>query len=183
MSEEGTASTITKLAALSGLQIKAILTALIATVAGFGGMAWTWIDQKDDQQHVAAMPEDVRSAVERSTEDDPSIKETDAQTWTEWFSTKGVRLGLSFLGGFALGYAFRTFLKTMAILTALAVTTIVLLSYFNVYNVDFTQVQEKWDSNSEWITTQATKLKDFVWTYIPSSTAAFVGFFIGMLRK
>lgn len=183
MSDHASASTVSKLATLSGFQIKAVLTALIATLAGFGGMAWTWVDQKDDQQHVAAMPEDVRSVVEQSASEDPGVRESEAETWTHWASTKGVRLGLSFLGGFALGYAFRTFLKTMAILTALAVTTTLLMSYFNVYNIDFSQVQEKWDSNSEWITTQATKLKDFVWTYLPSSTMAFVGFFVGMLRR
>ena len=171
------------LARLTGFQMSTILTALIATLAGLGGMAWTWVDQKDDQAHVAAMPEDVRSAVEQSAQDDAAVKETHVETWTEWFSTKGVRFGLSFLGGFAIGYAFRTFLKTMAVLTALAATSILLLSYFNVYNIDFSQVQDKWDSNSEWISTQASKLKDFLWTYLPSSTTAFVGFFIGMLRR
>lgn len=183
MPDEAHTSTVNKLATLSGFQIKAVLTALIATLAGLGGMAWTWVDQKDDQQHVAAMPDDVRTAVQDAAQTDPGVKETPVDTWTAWASTKGVRLGLSFLGGFALGYAFRTFLKTMAILTALAVTTTLLLSYFNVYNIDFSQVQEKWDSNSEWITTQATKLKDLVWTYLPSSTMAFIGFFVGMLRR
>jgi uncharacterized membrane protein (Fun14 family) len=146
-------------------------------------MAWNRAGPDGEQQQVVVTPEAARSIVEHSAGDDPDTAENRVETWAEWFSTKGVRYGLSFLGAFALGYAFRAFVKTMAILTALAVTAILLLSYFNVYNIDFSQVQTQWDSNSEWITTQATKAKDFVWAYLPSSTVAFIGFFVGMLRR
>jgi uncharacterized membrane protein (Fun14 family) len=167
----------------SGFQVVAIITALIVTVAGVVGTGWSWMNYKDDRQHLAAMPDNVRSAVEQSAATDPEVGRTQIETWTEWASTRGIKLGLSFLGAFAIGFAFRTFLKTMAILTALSVTTILLLSYFNVFNVDFSHVQQQWDSNSEWITTQAGKLKDLVWSHLPSSTMAFAGLFVGMLRR
>ncbi len=182
MGDEESAN-VRRLASLSNFQVTALMLALIVTLAGAGGLVWQWMDRKDDQQHVAAMPDDVRTAVKESAQADSAVRETEVQTWTHWFGTHGVKIGLSFLGAFALGFMFRTFLKTMAILTAMAVTALVLLSYFNVYNIDFSAVQEKWDTNQEWITTQATKLKDVVWTYLPSSTTAFVGFLVGMLRR
>jgi len=175
-------SNVRRVAALSNFQITALMLAILVSLAGVGGLVWQWMDRKDDQQQVAAMPDDVRTAVQ-DTPADPSVHVSEVESWNQWLSTRGVKIGLSFLGAFAIGYLFRTFLKTMAILTAMAVTALLLLSYFNVYNVDFTAVQEKWETNREWVTTQATKLKDVVWTYLPSSTVAFVGFFVGMLRR
>lgn len=183
MADDTATSTDNKSSLLSGFQIITLLLAMIVTVFGVAGTGWSWMNQKDDQQHLEAMPAQVRSAVEQSAQADPSVGQTPVETWTEWASTHGIKLGMSFLGAFVIGYAFRTFVKTMAILAALSVTTILLLSYFNVFNVDFSHVQQQWDSNSQWITAQAKKVKDVVWSHLPSSTAAFAGLFVGMLRR
>jgi uncharacterized membrane protein (Fun14 family) len=172
-----------RLARLSGFQVKALMLALIVSVAGAAGMAWHWVDQRDDRQHVEALPEDARQLLEKHAADSDAVRNSPIETWTAWFGRHGVRIGLTFLGAFAIGYAFRTFIKTMAILSALAVSVMVALSYFNVFNVDLTAVEQSWQTHGEWVTTQATRLKDALWAYLPSSTTAFVGFFVGMLRK
>lgn len=105
------------------------------------------------------------------------------ESWTAWFSRHGAKLGFGFAGGFAIGFAFRTFIKTMASLTAIAVVVFGLLSYFKILNIDLSSVQKAWESNSDWILTQAGKLKDVAMSHLPSSTTGFAGMFMGMKRK
>jgi uncharacterized membrane protein (Fun14 family) len=176
---------------LSTFQIVLLVAAIGVAAAGLFGMNWR--APLPPGTPGAPTPETVKDAIERgrsivsgspTTEFEPKTADSaSTQPWSEWLSTRGVQIGLAFLGGFALGFAFRAFLKTMAILTALAIVTIVLLSYFRVINVDFTLVREQWDSNSEWIIAQGTKLKDLVWQYFPSSTAGVAGLIVGMVRK
>lgn len=93
------------------------------------------------------------------------------------------RVGLSFAGGFVLGFVFRTFLRTMAMLTAAAVVLFAALSYFGLFNVDFTQVQTQWDSASQWMTDQAGRLREVVAARLPSTFTGAAGAFLGFARR
>ena len=93
------------------------------------------------------------------------------------------KLGLSFAGGLVLGVFFRSFLKTMAAITALVVVGIVALSYFEVINVDFTTMRQNYDSAAGWVTEQGYRFKDAITTFLPSAASAGVGFFVGFIRR
>jgi uncharacterized membrane protein (Fun14 family) len=127
---------------------------------------------------------------ERRTSSDPagsSTADSDAAPaelpWTARLGGWMAKLGLSFAGGLVLGVFFRSFLKTMAAITALLVVGLVGLSYFEVVNVDFTTMRQNYDSFAEWISDQGYRFKDMIVAFLPSATSAAVGFFIGFIRR
>jgi len=92
-------------------------------------------------------------------------------------------IGVSFIVGFILGWAFRVFVKTMAMIAALATALFFGLSYFNVMNIDLSKAEKQYDSGKTWLVDQAGRLKDAVKTHLPSSGATFLGLFVGFRRK
>lgn len=101
------------------------------------------------------------------------------QSQSPWMT----QIGLSFVGGFILGWAFRVFIKTMAIVTFLGVALLVGLSYFHVINVDFSAAREKYADSITWITDQAGKLRDVAVTYFPSTGTSMAGLAVGFKKK
>ena len=96
------------------------------------------------------------------------------------------RLGISFAVGLIVGVFFRTFLKTMAAITAVAVGALAAASWFNVLDVvdvDFDAMRDNYDSAAGWAKGQVGALKDLVVNFLPSATASGLGFFSGFLRK
>ena len=93
------------------------------------------------------------------------------------------RVGSSVLLGFIVGWAFRTFVKTMALATAAFVGILGLLSYCNVVNADFTSVQNRYADASGWITHQAVILKDDAMAHVHSGLGGAAGLFIGARRR
>jgi hypothetical protein len=49
--------------------------------------------------------------------------------------------------------------------------------------VDLTAAQQTYDSAREWLTDQATRLKDVVLAHLPSSASGGLGAFIGFRRR
>lgn len=169
---------------LGGFQVKALLAGVVITLAGLFGWVWTAsIQPRNVVLPVHPSTESNRSMVDSHDGSETPVVTEGSKSPTQWISSKGFQLGLSFLIAFAIGYIFRMFLRTMAILTVGSVIGVVLLSYFNLYNIDLTQVEHQWYTHREWVTTQVGKLKDRVWEYLPSTSAGFVGFFVGMLRR
>jgi uncharacterized membrane protein (Fun14 family) len=103
--------------------------------------------------------------------------------WTARLGGWMAKLGLSFAGGLVLGVFFRSFLKTMAAITAVVVVGLVSLSYFEVLNIDFTTMRQNYDSFSSWISDQGYRFKDMIVAFLPSATSAAVGFFVGFIRR
>jgi uncharacterized membrane protein (Fun14 family) len=101
---------------------------------------------------------------------------------TEFYSGWVFRIGLSIFIGIVIGTVFRMFIKTMAVLTAVVVTAIVVLSYFKVINIDFTTMKDNYESFAGWAQGQVGRLKDVVMASLPSTTSAAVGFFLGFKR-
>jgi uncharacterized membrane protein (Fun14 family) len=93
------------------------------------------------------------------------------------------RVGGSVLVGFIIGWAFRTFLRTMAVLTTFVVGAIGLLSYFNIMNVDLTVAEKKYADASTWMTDQAGKLRDAALTHVHSTAGGTVGLFMGVKKE
>jgi uncharacterized membrane protein (Fun14 family) len=89
----------------------------------------------------------------------------------------------SLLAGFLVGWIFRTFLKIMASITTLVLGGLVLLSYFNVMNIDFTAAENKYRDTSSWVTDQAGRLRDSAAGHIHSTLGGALGLFIGWRKK
>lgn len=188
---------ITRLVALSGFQRKALLAALVLSLAGVVGYGSSYFDKQQTEKLVAvdqmpaprelAVPQGsgfVSSSGKAVSTEKPKVEEvTPKQTWAQWTAPWATRLGFGFLGGFAVGFASRTFIKTMTIIVAVAGSVFLGLSYFNVLNIDFSRVETVYHSNADWLTTQADKLKDVIMAKLPSTTAAFAGLFVGFMRR
>lgn len=94
-----------------------------------------------------------------------------------------MRVGVSFIAAFVLGWAFRAFLKLMTMVAGLGLALILGLSYFNVINVDLTRAEQQYRSSISWVTDQGQRLGKLILSHLPSSTASAVGMFVGFRRK
>ena len=132
---------------------------------------------------------DGDDAGDPSADDGPAAPaETDVSAdrslpWTAHLGGWLAKLGLSVAAGLVLGVFFRAFLKTMAAITALVVTALVALSYFEVINVDFKTMRQNYDTYSGWLTEQGYRAKDLIVVVLPSFAAGAAGFFVGFVRK
>jgi uncharacterized membrane protein (Fun14 family) len=93
------------------------------------------------------------------------------------------RAGGSVLVGFVIGWAFRTFLRTMASITTIFVGALGLLSYFHIMNVDMTAAEQKYTTASSWVTDQAGKLRDAAISHVHSTAAGALGMIMGVRKK
>jgi uncharacterized membrane protein (Fun14 family) len=93
------------------------------------------------------------------------------------------RVGASVIIGFLVGWIFRTFLKIMALITGLVLSGLVLLSYFNIANVDLTKAEKQYKDSSSWVTDQAGKLKDATMAHVHSTLGGALGAFMGVRKK
>lgn len=168
---------------LHGFQIKSVIISLVLGVVGLAGWGLSSLSPATNQTPDVQITQPASGSGFVNTTEAKAEFEKIKESWTEWFSKHGAKLGFGFAGGFAIGFAFRTFIKTMATLTTLAVIVFGALSYFKVLNVDMSSVQKAWESNSEWLMTQAGKLKDVAISHLPSSSTGFAGMFFGMKRK
>ncbi|MDB5328228.1 MAG: hypothetical protein JWM57_3797 [Phycisphaerales bacterium] len=117
----------------------------------------------------------------RDTTEEPSTSTTDS--WAGWTGAKGSTLGFGFVGGFVVGFIFRAFLKLMTLVTVVIVGGLMALSHYHILNIDLTHAQDVVQSNAEWLTDQATRLKDVVIAHLPSSTGGAAGAFFGLRRR
>ena len=121
-----------------------------------------------------------------STEPLPTQTSPETRRDLDWTGKLGgwmAKLGISFAAGILIGVFFRIYLKTMAVLAAVATAGIVALSYFEVINLDFTLMKDNYESASGWIGEQAERVKDFAMDLAPSLVAVTVGFFVGVMKK
>ena len=99
-----------------------------------------------------------------------------------FFAPLARRVGGSILVGFIIGWMFRTFVRLMSALTALAVGSLTLLSYFHIMNVDLTAAENKTSQASAWVTDQAGRLRDAALAHVHSTIGSAVGLFMGIRR-
>lgn len=118
------------------------------------------------------------SDIER-VETPPPPKPTMFERISPWAS----RVGFGFVGGFIIGWAFRAFIKTMAIVTTVGVSILWGLSHFNVINLDLAAAETKFKTSTSWVSEQAAHLKERAMTLVPGSFSSIFGVFIGFRRK
>lgn len=93
-----------------------------------------------------------------------------------------MRFGVSFLGGFALGWVMRRFLRWTILIVAVVGMSIFVLKKTGMIDLPWDRIQDNVDEGSTWLQTQAGSVKDVVKGYLPSGAAAVVGVFFGWRR-
>ncbi len=110
---------------------------------------------------------------------------TTTQTTAEqpWYLSPGfLNLGASVIGGFIVGWLLRVFVKTTILVGSLMAMLFGALSYFHIMNVDFTSVQQHYNTEVAWLTDQAYRLKDMVIAHLPAHAGGLFGIFMGFRR-
>lgn len=168
---------------LRGWQKSFLSVAILLFGAGSAGQLMGKIES-DSPRVVQNQPDNSSGStlVEKQPDDTRAPKDTEP-TLREKLSPWATRVGLSFMGGFIIGFALRTFLRITAMLLALGATLFLGISYFSGKNVDLTDAKTKYEGAIHWAEDQAYKLKDRAETVLPSSGTGLFGAFAGFRRK
>ncbi len=98
-------------------------------------------------------------------------------------SPRAMRIGISVLAGFLLGWLFRAFIRTVAFFAVAAGGILMALSYFRVINIDFSSARGEYATAMHWLTDQGTRIKDIVIAHLPSTGGGSLGAFLGFRRR
>jgi uncharacterized membrane protein (Fun14 family) len=167
---------------------KLLLTVSLLVTLG-GGVLWGLSAMEAKTQPTTAPSNGDWSRVPVGRSFLPSTAEIStaaAEQIEDWRAQWGpglVRFGISFAVGFMAGFAFRQFLKTLAILLAVGVVALIGLSLTNVINIDLSEASTKYEGTLSWLGEQATRVKDTVISRVPATVAGVLGFVVGFLRR
>ena len=102
-----------------------------------------------------------------------------------WFYEKTAphlaKIGFGFVTGFVLGFMFRQFLKTMAILAAIVLAGGSIAAYFGY--LDLSHLRDNVTQSTGWVTDQLAGAKELILSFIGASMSGTIGFVIGFMRK
>ncbi len=176
------------LRSMPGWQKLTLMLSLIIGVAGGVGSIASYFTAGAESPSAPSStdtPANARGVVDSSSQRDGGSTSVTDESPTFWqrMAPHARNFGFSVVIGFLAGWFFRTFLKTMAFVTAIVLTGFFLLSYFNVLSIDLAGMKTQYDSITHWLAEQGSRLKDLVFSYLPSTTGAFVGAFLGFLRR
>jgi uncharacterized membrane protein (Fun14 family) len=93
------------------------------------------------------------------------------------------RLGVSYLGGFFLGWALRRFIKATLLLSGAAILLIGLGKKLGWMDLDWASLEGHVQHSLSWLHGEAGAIKQFLTGYLPSAGAAATGIFLGFRRK
>ena len=161
---------------------------LLCAALGAAGWVAGKVGQRSVEQAAASAdgpsaPAGSSSLLTRSNAPQTAATPAEEDGFVVRVSPKMMRIGASLIVGFIVGFLFRMFVKTMLLVTLVLGGTFFALTYFNVVNVDLTSAQQTYDGAREWLTDQATRLKDVILAHLPSSASGGVGAFIGFRRR
>jgi uncharacterized membrane protein (Fun14 family) len=91
-----------------------------------------------------------------------------------------VRVCVSYIGGFLLGWAFRRFIKLAIAGTALIIA---LLALGRFVGCDTAQTQEQVKRGGAWVQREAAETRDYLKGRLPSAAAGGTGLFFGFRRR
>jgi uncharacterized membrane protein (Fun14 family) len=105
-----------------------------------------------------------------------------AGTFGEW-ALPMMRFGVSYIGGFVLGWLLRRFLKWTLLIAGLIVAAIFILKATGLIDLPWDRIQGDVKQGSDWLQEQAGNAKRLVTGYLPSGVAAVIGAFLGFWRR
>jgi len=154
---------------------KSVLAALAAVVVGL----WFWCS---DIKNSPPQNETNNAAANTSgiTQSNPA----GASSGTHWSWSKPfpiyVRMGVSYVAGFCLGWFFRRLTRLILVVVALVIA---LLAFGKFAGCDTTHTQEQVKRGGEWAQHEVTTGEDYLKQVLPSATAGGVGTFLGFRRR
>lgn len=92
------------------------------------------------------------------------------------------RLGVSYIGGFFLGWGLRRFLKLTLLLSGALIAIAALGKKLGWVDADWASVEAHVRSSMTWLSGEAGSLKTLLTGYLPSAGAAGVGAFFGFRK-
>ena len=154
---------------------KSVLAALAAVVAGLG----LWFSDIKN-----APPSDVTSNVTTNAPGITSPNPSSAPAGAHWNWSKPfpfyVRMGVSYVAGFCIGWFFRKLTRLILVVVALVIA---LLAYGKLAGCDTTHAQEQVKRGGEWAQHEATAAEDYLKHVLPSATGGGAGIFLGFRRR
>ncbi len=126
-----------------------------------------------DPQFPAADPTPDRPAAAQTSTDSHAL-----ETW----SPAIFRAGFGFFTGFSIAYAMRAFVKISLTVIGLMLLALFGLQYANIIDVNWTAMEQHYDTTAAWLSSQTASFMRFVTGYIPSTAAALAGLTIGFRR-
>ena len=98
-------------------------------------------------------------------------------------SSAAVHLGVSYIGGFFLGWFYRRFVKVSVLLTCGALAVLALIKSLGWFETDVASLQDHVRAGSSWLGNHAADLNRYLTGLLPSAGAAGFGLFRGFRRK
>jgi uncharacterized membrane protein (Fun14 family) len=93
------------------------------------------------------------------------------------------RVGVSYVGGFFLGWSLRRFLKATLLLGGAAFALFAVGKRLGWVEIDWASVEGHVRASLAWMQGEAASLRSFLTGYLPSTGAAGLGCFFGFRRK
>lgn len=114
----------------------------------------------------------------------PGISTDQAKpTVTQSLSPHAIKIGVSFIIAFIVGWLARAFVKMVTLLASLGAAVLLGLSYLGIFNVDFTAVQHEYATNAQWAIGQSQHLATALIHHLPSSVSGGAGVLVGFRRR
>lgn len=171
-----------------------VVVALLIVVGVVGSIVGTMQPSTPEQNIAAANVESIRIETGRSSLTAEQREQLDQQlddaktklrAAGHWFYDKTApnlwRWGLAFFAGFVLGFAFRQFIKTMAILAAVVIVAAGIAAYLGY--IDVGALKTNVTSGTGWFMDRVGAIKDVVIASAGASLIGTAGFVIGFMRK
>jgi uncharacterized membrane protein (Fun14 family) len=157
---------------------KTVWVAVLLVVFG----AFFWIKDASQKPPPSSSPSTpgMRSFSDSTSATDPGAARTSEMKPT---SPATFRLGVSYLGGFFLGWALRRFIKATLLLSGAAVLLIGLGKKLGWIDLDWASIEGHVNQSLAWLQGEAGAIKQFLTGYLPSAGAAGTGVFLGFRRK
>jgi uncharacterized membrane protein (Fun14 family) len=98
-------------------------------------------------------------------------------------SSAAVTLGISYIGGFFLGWCYRRFVKLSVVLTGGVLAVLALVKSLGWFESDVSALEGHVREGSAWLGHQAAALNDYLTGLLPSAGATAFGAFRGFRRR
>ena len=154
---------------------KSVLAALAAIVLGVG----VWGSDLKNGPPPGETNSVVTNAPGVAFPNPPGTPAGSHWNWSKPFPLS-VRLGVSYVAGFCIGWFFRKLTRLIMVVVALIVA---LLAYGKLAGCDTTHAQEEVKRGGEWAQREATTAEGYLLHMLPSATAGGTGIFLGFRRR
>jgi uncharacterized membrane protein (Fun14 family) len=179
-------------ATLSGWKkLLLVLSILIAVLGTLGTVIGYVRGRSPERAEAQQTVEQIRSSVPPGASLTPQQQERLDQATQQmraaghWFYEKTAphlaRIGFGFFIAFILGYMFRQFIKTMAMLAAVVLVGAGVAAYLGY--LDLSHFRDNLTASTGWVGDQLAGAKDMVLKFIGASLSGTIGFIIGFTRK